>query len=115
PIASLNPVSLVLTEPGVVSVSDRDSLTNGAGFSVDGLRPRSNNFLIDGFDNNDYGIQGQAIQSQNLEAVSEVVVQTNSYAPEFGRGGGSVTNVIYASGTNNWHGGGFERYNGSAF
>ena len=115
PIGSLNPISLVLTEPGVVSVSDRDSLTNGAGFSVDGLRPRSNNFLIDGFDNNDNGIQGQAIQPQNLEAVSEVVVQTNSYAPEFGRGGGSVTNVIYASGTNNWHGAGFERYNGSTF
>jgi outer membrane receptor protein involved in Fe transport len=115
PIASLNPISLVLTEPGVVSVADRDSFTNGAGFSVDGLRPRSNNFLIDGFDNNDNGIQGQAIQPQNLEAVSEVVIQTNSYAPEFGRGGGSVTNVIYASGTNNWHGAVWERYNGSGF
>jgi outer membrane receptor protein involved in Fe transport len=115
PINSLNPISLVLTEPGVVSVADRDSFTNGAGFSVDGLRPRSNNFLIDGFDNNDNGIQGQAIQPQNLEAVSEVVIQTNSYAPEFGRGGGSVTNVIYASGTNNWHGAVWERYNGSGF
>jgi outer membrane receptor protein involved in Fe transport len=115
PIISLNPISLVLTEPGVVSVADRDSFTNGAGFSVDGLRPRSNNFLIDGFDNNDNGIQGQAIQPQNLEAVSEVVIQTNSYAPEFGRGGGSVTNVIYASGTNNWHGAVWERYNGSGF
>jgi hypothetical protein len=115
PIASLNPITLVLTEPGVVSVADRDSFTNGAGFSVDGLRPRSNNFLIDGFDNNDNGIQGQAIQPSNLEAVSEVVIQTNSYAPEFGRGGGSVTNVIYASGTNNWHGAVWERYNGSGF
>ncbi len=115
PIGSLNPISLVLTEPGVVSVSDRDNFTNGASFSVDGLRPRSNNFLIDGFDNNDNGIQGQAIQPQNLEAVSEVVIQTNSYAPEFGRGGGSVTNVIYASGTNNWHGAVWERYNGSGF
>src|SRR6266851_3161704 len=45
----------------------------------------------------------------------EVVIQTNSYAPEFGRGGGSVTNVIYASGTNNWHGAVWERYNGSGF
>jgi hypothetical protein len=115
PIGSLNPINLVLTEPGAVSVADRDNFTNGAGFSVDGLRPRSNNFLIDGFDNNDNGIQGQAIQPQNLEAVSEVVIQTNSYAPEFGRGGGSVTNVIYASGTNTWHGAVWERYNGSAF
>ncbi len=115
PVNSLNPITLVLTEPGAVSVADRDSFTNGAGFSVDGLRPRSNNFLIDGFDNNDNGIQGQAIQPQNLEAVSEVVIQTNSYAPEFGRGGGSVTNVIYASGTNTWHGAVWERYSGSGF
>ena len=74
PIQGLNPISLVLTEPGAVSVSSRDNFTNGVAFSVDGLRPRSNNFLIDGFDNNDNGIQGQAIQPQNLEAVSAVVI-----------------------------------------
>lgn len=115
PIVGLNPIALVLTEPGAVRVSQRDDFTNGSSFSVDGLRPRSNNFLLDGFDNNDNGIQGQAIQPQNLEAVKEVVVQTNSYAPEFGRGGGSVTNVIYASGTNKWHGALWELYNGSGF
>lgn len=115
PINSLNPISLVLTEPGVVRVSQRDSFTNGVDFAVDGLRPRSNNFLIDGFDNNDNGIQGQAIQPQNLEAISEVVIQTNSYSAQFGRGGASVTNVIYRSGTNNWHGAAYYRYSGSAF
>lgn len=114
PINSLNPISLVLTEPGVVSVSSRDSYTNGVDFAVNGLRPRSNNFLIDGFDNNDNGIQGQAIQPQNLEAISEVVIQTNAYSAQFGRGGASVTNVIYKSGTNQWHGAGFYRYSGSA-
>ena len=104
PIASLNPISLALTEPGVLRVSGRDSLTNGVGFAVDGLRPRANNFLIDGFDNNDNGIAGQAIQPQNLEAVSEVTIQTNSYSAEYGRGGASLTNVIYAGGTNQYHG-----------
>src|SRR5258708_21797 len=115
PINSLNPISLVLTEPGAVRVSQRDDFTNGASFSVDGLRPRANNFLIDGFDNNDNGIAGQAIQPVNLEAISEVVVQTNSYAAEFGRGGASLTNVIYSSGTNNWHGGDYWRYDGANF
>lgn len=115
PINSLNPISLVLTEPGAVRVSQRDDFTNGASFSVDGLRPRANNFLIDGFDNNDNGIAGQAIQPQNLEAISEVVVQTNSYSAEFGRGGASLTNVIYSSGTNNWHGAGYWRYDGATF
>jgi hypothetical protein len=115
PINSLNPISLVLTEPGAVRVSQRDDFTNGASFSVDGLRPRSNNFLIDGFDNNDNGIAGQAIQPVNLEAISEVVIQTNSYSAEFGRGGASLTNVIYSSGTNQWHGAAYWRYDGGTF
>jgi hypothetical protein len=115
PIASLNPISLVLTEPGAVRVSQRDDFTNGASFSVDGLRPRANNFLIDGFDNNDNGIAGQAIQPVNVEAISEVVIQTNSYSAEFGRGGASLTNVIFSSGTNQWHGAGFWHYDGGTF
>lgn len=115
PLLTQNPVELALTEPGVVRVSQRDGFTNGVGYSVDGLRPRSNNFLIDGFDNNDNGIAGQAIQNQNTEAVKEVVVLTNSYSAEFGRGGASVTNVITAGGTNSWHGALWERYAGSSF
>jgi hypothetical protein len=114
PINSLNPIDLVLTQPGVTSVENRDSFTNGSGFSANGLRPRANNFLIDGFDNNDQGIGGQALQPNNVEAIKEVTVLKNSYAPEFGRGGASVTNVIYKNGTNNFHGSLWERYTGSA-
>ena len=113
PISTLNPIDLVPTQPGVATVESRDNFTNGAGFSVDGLRPRANNFLIDGFDNNDYGISGQALQPQNVEAVKEVSVLRNSYAPEYGRGGASVTNVIYKNGTNQIHGSAYERYTGS--
>ena len=94
PIFSQNPVELSLTKPGIVSISQRDAFPNGFGYSVDGLRPRANNFLIDGFDNNDNGISGQAIQNQNPEAVKQVVVLTNSYPAEFGRGGGSVTKSV---------------------
>jgi outer membrane receptor protein involved in Fe transport len=113
PISSLNPIDLVPTQPGISTVASRDNFTNGSGFSADGLRPRANNFLIDGFDNNDYGISGQALQPQNIEAVKEVSVLRNSYAPEYGRGGSSVTNVIYKNGTNQIHGSAFERYTGS--
>jgi outer membrane receptor protein involved in Fe transport len=75
-----------MTLPGVSSVADRDDSTNGVGFSVNGLHPRANNFLIDGFDNNDNGITGQAFQPQNIESVQEVTFLTNAYAAEFGRG-----------------------------
>ena len=89
--------------PGVQDVASRDNLTNGVGFSVNGTRPRANNFLLDGQDNNDSNITGQATQTINHEAIGEVTILQNSYSSEFGRGGGSVTNEVFKGGTNNWH------------
>jgi outer membrane receptor protein involved in Fe transport len=113
PIFGLNPIALVLTQPGVQDPKDR-GISNGVNFSVNGTRPRSNNFLIDGQDNNDNSINGQAFQPSNLEAISEVTILTNSYGAEFGRGGGSVTNVIYKGGTNDFHGSAWELATNSA-
>ena len=105
PIASLNPYSLATTMPGVLTVSGGTSaMTNGTAFSVNGNRPRANNFLIEGQDNNDAGIHGQGLQPGNLDAVKEVSILTNSYSAEFGNGGGSVSNLIFKSGTNQFHG-----------
>ena len=114
PIFGLNPIELAFTVAGVQEQANRDNLTNGVGFSVNGTRPRANNFLIDGQDNNDNSIQGQAFLQTNEEAVREVTVLTNSYSAEFGRGGGSVTNVIYKSGTNDFHGSAWELNRNSA-
>jgi outer membrane receptor protein involved in Fe transport len=113
PIPTGNPFALAPTLPGVVTVQGRDDLTNGASFSVNGLRPRSNNFLIDGFDNNDNGIGGQAYQPTNQEAVQEVTVLTNSYAAEYGRGGASVSNLSFRSGSNDFHGAGWYSFDGA--
>jgi Carboxypeptidase regulatory-like domain/TonB-dependent Receptor Plug Domain len=114
PFISGNPYQLAETLPGVVATTSRDSFTgNGQSFSVDGLRPRSNNFLIDGFDNNDNGITGQALQPTNQEAVADVAVFKNSYNAEFGRGGSSLSNLTFKSGTNTFHGSLWEQYSGS--
>jgi outer membrane receptor protein involved in Fe transport len=113
PINGLNPIALVLTEPGVQDGNGR-GLSNGMNFSVNGSRPRANNFLIDGQDNNDNSIAGQAFQPTNLEAIGEVTILSNSYSAEFGRGGGSVTNVIYKGGTNDFHGSAWELATNSA-
>jgi hypothetical protein len=104
-----DPTALVLTLPGVHDTPQGQGavnsyLTEGQAFSVNGTRPRANNFLIDGQDNNDAGITGEAYQPTNYGAIQEVTFLTNSYSAEYGRGGGSVTNVIYKSGTNNLHG-----------
>jgi hypothetical protein len=110
PYLSLNAAELARTLPGVQDspvgkgAIPTDAQTNGIGFSVNGTRPRANNFLIDGQDDNDYGPTGQAYQPTNYGAIQEVAILTNAYSAEFGRGGGSVTNYIYKSGTNNFHG-----------
>ncbi|AEU34625.1 carboxypeptidase regulatory-like domain-containing protein [Granulicella mallensis] len=107
PISSLNPYALATTLPGVTTVTAGD-FTNGTSFSVNGNRPRDNNFLIEGSDNNDQGLHGQAFQPENLEAVQEVTFLLSSFSPEFG-GGGAVSNVLFQSGTNHFHGAVFER------
>src|SRR3954451_23827797 len=83
PIATQNPVSLALTLPGVST--NRYSFGTGT-FSVNGARGRSNNFLIDGTENNDISVAGQAFEINNPDAVQEVAVQTGNYDAEYGRG-----------------------------
>lgn len=101
PIGGLNPVSLALTLPGVSS--NRGGFGVGT-FSVNGARGRSNNFLIDGTENNDISVAGQGFQITNQDAVQEVSVQTANFDSEFGRAGGGVINVITRGGTSEFHG-----------
>jgi outer membrane receptor protein involved in Fe transport len=101
PVSGRNPVALALTLPGVAT--NRYGFGVGT-FSVNGSRGRSNNFLIDGTENNDISVAGQAFQITNPDAIQEVSVQTSNYDAEFGRAGGAVVNVITKSGTNGFHG-----------
>ena len=94
PVGS-NPTALALTLPGIVT--NRTGVGVGT-FSVNGARGRSNNFLIDGTENNDISVAGQGFQITNRDAVQEVSVQTANYDSEFGRAGGAVVNVITRSG-----------------
>jgi hypothetical protein len=116
PYATFNPAELAMTLPGVQDLSPATTgLNNGVGYSVNGTRPRANNFLIDSVDDNDYGITGQAYQPDNVGAIQEVTILTNSYTAEYGRGGGSVLNYIYKSGSNSFHGQAWEINENSAF
>jgi hypothetical protein len=59
PTPALNPTSIVLTLPGVVDPGPlAGGFVQGNEFSVNGLRARANNQLIDGLDNNDNSIAG---------------------------------------------------------
>ncbi len=113
PINSLSAYSLALTLPGVTSV-EQGGFSNGVNFAVGGGRPRANNFLIEGQDNNDAGIQGQGLQPENIEAQKEIVIIETNFTSEYGHGAGSVSNLIFKSGTNQYHGSVFERLQNSS-
>ena len=96
---------LALQLPGVAAVRDQGfSNTNGVGFSVNGLRGRSNDQEIDGQNNNDNSVAGPALFLSNPDFVEQYQITTNNFAPEYGRNSGSVVNEITPSGKNNWHG-----------
>ncbi len=87
-------------------------------FNVNGLRSVFNNFLIDGVDNNAYGTSNQGFSNQVMQpppdAVAEFKVVTNNQSAEYGRAAGATINVAYRSGTNQFHGGGWEFFRDTA-
>ncbi len=97
--------SLALMVPGVVDNRDVGfSNTNGASFSVNGIRGRNNDQQIDGANNNDNSVAGPGFFLGNTDFVQEYQIVTNNFGPEYGRNAGSVVNIITKSGTNDWHG-----------
>ena len=108
PISGLNAYTLVTTLPGVTTVTVGSS-GNGPAFSVNGSRPRANNYLIEGQDNNDAGLTGQGLQPANTESIDNVTFLLNGYNAEYGYAGGGVSNVVFKSGTNQFHGSVFDR------
>ncbi|HKE22334.1 MAG TPA: carboxypeptidase regulatory-like domain-containing protein [Bryobacteraceae bacterium] len=108
PLVGLNPLSLTETLPGATDArgsSINAGLVNaGAAFSINGQRPRSNNYMLDGTDNNETWLSGEAQVLTIADAIEEVSGQTGNFSVEFGRAAGGVLNVITKSGTNNLHG-----------
>ena len=91
------------------------------GAAVNGARPGMGNFMLEGFDNNDIGQGGRgsegrgAVTSISPEAIQEFRVITHSYAAEYGKGGGFVTDTVLKSGTDQFHGSLFEYNRVQAF
>jgi hypothetical protein len=116
--------ALIDLTPGVV-LTPANQFEKGQ-FSVNGQRPDSNYFLVDGVSANlgssqgfNFG-QGGAGQLPatsafggtsnlvSLDALQEFRIQTSTFAPEFGRTPGAQVAVVTKSGTNTFHGTAFE-------
>jgi hypothetical protein len=106
-------------QPGVVPVTSglRDqggSLRENQAYAVNGQRPESNNFLIDGA-NNFNGIDGGFVLEPPVDAIAEFRILTHNSTAEFGNSLGSTTNIITKSGTNHIHGALWEFLRNDAF
>ena len=116
PLATTRSVyNIALSAPGVSQInSGQSAFAGGTNFSSNGGRTRSNNFMIDGQDNNNFGVAGSTIPLNNPDAIQEVRLITNQFSAEYGRNSSAVFNAITRSGTNQYHGTGFWFHNDNA-
>jgi Carboxypeptidase regulatory-like domain len=108
PLATRNYVQLTLLSPGSItpnpgSFNTGDNTGSGGRPYINGNREQSNNFLLDGMDNNQV--------SDNLlgytpapDAIEEFNLITNNASAEFGNFQGGIVSATIKSGTNSLHG-----------
>ena len=87
--------------PGLLEAGG--SARAGQAYAVNGQRPESNNFLIDGANNFDT-VDGGLVMKPPIDAIEEFRILTHTANAEFGHSTGSTTNIITRSGTNEYHG-----------
>lgn len=100
PLLTRNVYTLLATVPGVVA---EDRTGRGLGISVNGQRPSSSSYLLDGAENNDDVTTGP-FTTINPETLKEYRVTTANLSAEFGGTGGFVANAITRSGGQGYHG-----------
>ncbi len=110
PLNERNFLDFALLVPGSqLPAEGSENSTQGGSLSVNGAREQSNNFLLDGVDNNDPYIN-QYVDLPSIDAIQEFKVQSSDYSAEYGRTGGAQINVVLKSGTNTFHGTLFEYF-----
>jgi hypothetical protein len=90
--------------PGVVYSPNFVMIVNGAPTNTAAYR-------VEGLDNTNHTVNYALQENQpSADAVQEVAVQTSNYAAEFGQAGGGLFNITMKSGTNQYHGSGYEYF-----
>jgi hypothetical protein len=104
---------LALLETGVTATTNRNPLIgrHGMQININGASARSNSFLLDGtsaMDAYNSGVGNAVGNFLGVDAVQEFRVLTNAYSAQYGGASGGVISIITKSGTNEFHGTGFE-------
>lgn len=103
---------LGLLQSGVVPITPGleeagGTLRAGQAYAVNGQRPESNDFLIDGADNFNT-VDGGFVLEPPVDAIGEFRILTHTANAEFGHSTGSTTNIVTRTGTNQFHGAAWE-------
>jgi hypothetical protein len=99
-----NPFNSTVMIPGVVYNPNFTMIVNGATGNTAAYR-------VEGLDNTNHTVSYALQENQpSADAIQEVAVQTSNYAPEFGQAGGGLFNITMKSGTNQYHGTGYEYF-----
>jgi hypothetical protein len=114
PLNTRNVYSLIFLTPGVAGSIGNNY--NSMSYSVNGARPTMMDTVIDGVTASFPTVNGFTGISvfPSVDAIQEFKVLGANYPAEYGRSLGSVLNVVYKSGTNQFHGSAYEFFRDSA-
>src|SRR5438067_6363176 len=105
PLNGRNFLNLLFIGSGAVETTgEQGQMRQGAGnaISINGSRPTSNNYTLDGMVNTDTALSTPAV-ILSQDAIQEFKVQSETYSAEYGFSANQV-NIISKSGTNQLHG-----------
>jgi len=120
PLNGRSYLDLLGLQAGVVPISSDQATDNGTStnrpvsgtlqagnVSVNGQREAANSFLVNGGDVQEGRNNGASV-IPTLDSIAEFRLLTNSFDAEYGRFSGAIVNAVTKSGTNAFHGNGFE-------
>ena len=109
PSETRNVPDLLSLQPGVLYLPNSNDSRTGA---VNGGRSDQGNVTIDGVDDNDQvnGYAFAGVLRQTQDSIEEFRVTTSNANADAGRSSGAQVSMITKSGTNKFHGAGYEYY-----
>lgn len=108
-----NWAQLILLSPGVssnlqdqiyVGTTNPNGVSNALQIAVNGVRPNSNTYTVDGADTTDRGANLTVQTYPSVDAIQEFSLLRGLYPAESGRSSGGQVNVITKSGGSEFHG-----------
>jgi len=109
PLNERDVLELALLTPGVAPPVQNSELSTRGSFAMNagGGREATNNYLLDGVDDNDPD-ENRYVLQPSVDLVQEFKIAVNSYQAEYGRTSGAQVSVVTRSGSNEFHGVAYE-------